>query len=184
MGCFSESEPALEAAISVKPDFFVTEADLAGRNGYDVVRRLKSLIRVECIICASDSGAYKYEAITVNMSGYVSSAGGLQEIIECIQTIQKGQPYVSPALLDLLNHPTVQPMLRRLGEQERNVLRLLAQGLENDDIADKLGIKSITLNSHYKHLKEKLGLQSTRQLIVFAAQNFLKKPIFATDIKY
>ncbi len=176
-GCYTENETAYQAALKFNPAFFITEADLPGQNGYDLVRKVKTLARIECIVFSSSSGAFKYEATTVNVSGYVSHNANLEEVFECIQTIQQGRRYISPDIQNLQIYSVPEPNLRRLGEQERNALRLLAQGLENEEIATTLNIMHTTLSSHYRNIKEKLGLHSTRQLTIFAAQNFLKKPI-------
>ena len=175
----TDQDEAYQATIRDNPDFFITEVDLVGNNGYELVRLIKMKSKVDCIICVSSSGTYKYETFNINMSGYVSPEGGIKEILECVQTIQLGKRYISPYLSDVLMPQTALPLLRRMGNQEINVLRLLACGMENEEIAFKLNIKTVTLNSHFKNLKEKLNLTTTRQLTIFAAQNFLKRSITA-----
>ncbi|MEZ0487510.1 LuxR C-terminal-related transcriptional regulator [Fibrella aquatica] len=180
LGTHTDQNDAYQAAIRTTPDFFITEADLIGTNGYELVRLLKTQLKIDCIICVSSSATYKYETFNINMSGYVSPEGGIQEILECIHTIQLGKRYISSYLSEILMPQTALPLLRRMGDQEINVLRLLACGLENEDIASKLNIKLFTLNTHFKNIKTKLNLSTTRQLAIFAAQNFLKKPITST----
>ncbi|WP_266364334.1 response regulator transcription factor [Tellurirhabdus rosea] len=177
-GIFCEPAPALEHLASQQPDFFLTESYLAGVNGYELVRQAKQLCRADCVMRVSDTGLSTHEALTTNLSGYLTPGAGPEEYLTCLRHIRQGRRYVSPALMDWLrdtsSHPEKgAPLLRRLSDREKQVLRLLADGLENDAIADALGISSTTLTSHFANLKQKLGLTTTRQLVIYAARHSL-----------
>lgn len=172
LGCFSSSAKAIHTARHQSPRFFITETHLLEESGYEAVRQLRRTVKTACVIWINKEQDCWQEALKADLSGYLDPTGGMGELEECLQTIQRGERYISPSLLKWLRPSPQSPLLSRLSARETQVLRLLAEGLENEDIAIRMAIQPGTVPSYFKTLQQKLGLSSTRHLLLFAARQF------------
>lgn len=99
-----------------------------------------------------------------------SVESGTDELLLCLKTIQQGRRYISPAIDLPMNANIAKDLsdLSGLGVRDQEILTFLAQGIENEQIADKLSMSISTLNSHFSRIKTKLQVGSTRELVVRA----------------
>lgn len=168
-GCFTQTNEAIETATARNPDYFLTETDLPDNNGYSVIRQVKQRVKVDCIIRTTGRKKNMQDALQTNVSGYLHAVNsGIDELLICLKTIQQGKRYISSDIELPLNSGAIQEIenLNNLSERERTVLKLMLQGTENEQIASVLNMSVHTLNSHLTHMKAKLGVNTTRQLVV------------------
>lgn len=168
-GYFTQPELAVSAALAHQPDFFLTEVDLPGIDGYTIIQQVKQLVKVDCIIRTSAQRRYFRDALNTNVSGYLhATESGIDELTLCLQTIKQGKRYISPSIALPLSTTAVQdhPELSNLTERDRAVLQKLAKGTDNEKIAQTLHMSIHTLNSYLGQLKSKLNVGSTRELVV------------------
>lgn len=168
---------AIQQIWTTKPDFFITNANLKPYNGYDIVQQVRQMGKTECVIWVSGREDNWESALDTNLSGYLDPANGLDELVDCLKAIREGRRYISPSLRNWIGHPPRHPWLARLSEREEQALRLLAEGLENETIAARLGVSLTTISSYFTVLRQKLGLSSVRQLVVFAARQFRPRKV-------
>lgn len=168
-GCFTQADMAIAAALGQQPDFFLTETDLPGASGYDVIRQVKQLVKTDCIIRTTGQRRHIQDGVNTNVSGYLHAVeSGMEELFLCLQTIRQGNRYISPAIDLPLSTRAVQEQSEpgSLSERERAVMHQLSKGTENELIAQLLFMSVHTLNTHLSHLKVKLNVSTTRELVV------------------
>lgn len=175
----SDGEELLEEARRKTPDVIVTEIALSLLNGLEVIRRaaaeglpckvlvLTDICDRESILAAFDSGA----------RGYLLKDADCGCIAEGIRAVNGLGTYLGPRVSDLLvgagSHPAPHDILLRLTVREREVLKLLAEGLSSKDIAFHLGISNKTVDTFRRHCLKKLRLKSSADLIRFAIRTGL-----------
>ncbi len=170
-GCFAQAALAIAAALDQQPDFFLTETDLPDASGYDIIRQVKQLVKTDCIIRTTGQRKHLLDGLNTNVSGYLhATESGVDELLLCLQTIQQGKRYISPAIDLPLSTRVAQQKLEpgNLSERERAVLQHLSKGTENELIADLLFMSVHTLNTHLSHLKAKLKVNTIRELVVLS----------------
>jgi two-component system NarL family response regulator len=158
------------------------------RSGIDATREIRDAmphVRV-LMLTVSDEEADLYEAIKAGASGYLLKEVSTDEVPEAIRSVMAGQSRISPSMASKLltefatwnrrsgpagvNGPT-------LTERELEVLRLVAQGLANKDIARELFISENTVKNHVRNILEKLHLHSRMEAVVYAVrENLLDLP--------
>ncbi len=160
-----------------KVDVILLDINLPDVNGIDLCKRIKKefpAIRVLGISTFSDR-SYISRMINNGASGYLVKSASAEEISEAIQTVLRGRLYLSLEMEHLLNATSAIPtgILPVLTRREKEVLRLIADGLTNNQIAEKLFISPLTVDSHRKNLLTKLNVKNTASLITTAFEHQL-----------
>lgn len=173
-------EETLRLAEELGPDVVLLDIGMPGGSGIETVRRLKEklpALKVLFLTMHEEEGML-LEALNAGGDGYVIKRADQPEIIQAIRAVRRGDVYVHPAMTRaLLNQPEsterpqepVEPLTRR----EIDVLRLLARGNTNRQIADLLTLSVRTIESHRANLMGKLGLTSRVELVTYAEENEL-----------
>ena len=172
LGYFEDPEEAIWTAQQLHPRFFIPDTDLPHQNGYALIRRVKILVETDGIVFTSSHDILTPEAFYTDVSGYIEpSDQNSKELLACMQTIQEGRRYISPSLSNPVEQNLIRllPLVQQLNARERDFLTLLAQGLDNDEIARRLTVTPHTVSMSLNRLKQKLGYSTSRQLVVFAA---------------
>jgi DNA-binding NarL/FixJ family response regulator len=182
-----EARDGLEAvaeATRTEPQVAVLDADLPNGDGV----RAAGLIRdrlPECrivILAAEEDPEVLTSAVEVGASGYVTKASPLSELVEAIRSVHRGDTLVPAQMLGGLLERLIRrrqeqdEAVRRLGRltaREREVLSLLAQGGDNDSIAQALVISPQTARTHIQNVLVKLGVHSRLEAAALAIQNGL-----------
>jgi DNA-binding NarL/FixJ family response regulator len=148
-----------------QPDVILMDVNLPDKSGTELCKEVKKLYPTLRILGLS---TFNQQAVVRNMmdngaSGYVLKNATKEELLEAIDTVVNGDTYFSQEVEHSLNEPPAQqPVITR---REKEVLQLIAEGLTNAEIAEKLFISIPTVNTHRKSIIEKFAVKNTATLI-------------------
>jgi two-component system response regulator NreC len=179
VGEAESAERAIFEALSSKPDVVVMDVVMPGKSGIDgtpAVLRAVPETKV-LVLSMQDDPRYVREAFEAGAVGYVLKEAVDTEVIGAIRAVAGGERYVHPALGARLIAADAEERKRAeedpLSDREREVLRLLALGHTNQEIASQLYISVRTAETHRAHIMQKLGLSSRAELVRYALDNRL-----------
>lgn len=164
-----DGEAALRLARKTKPDIVMLDITMPRMNGLETARRLRTELPKTAIIVLSvhADAAYMQEMMRLGARGYLLKDSGPTELRRAVETVHRGQTYFPRGLPAT---DAEQPMrnLERLSAREREVLTLVAEGLSNKEIAQKLSVSVRTVEAHREHITNKLSLRGVASLTRFA----------------
>jgi len=183
IGECENGQDAIRRALELKPDVILMDVGLPDIPGYDATRAIKKELPAVIILALTmhESDAYFFEMLNAGASGYVPKKAAPTELVNAIRVVYAGGVYLYPSLAKTL----VQDYLTRaeqdndagafdgLTERERQVLTLIADGLSNQQVADKLVISVKTVERHRANILAKLGLHSRTELVKYAIRKGL-----------
>jgi DNA-binding NarL/FixJ family response regulator len=170
VGEAGDARDALEQAAALAPDVIVLDIRLPDLNGIEVAARLRdagSQAKVVALSAFSDK-RFVTAMLRSGASGYVTKSAAGTELVRAIRAVAEGQGYFSPEIAGALaaevrDQPLAgdaQPLARR----EREVLRLIAEGVRSPAIATQLHVSVATIEVHRRNIMRKLGLRSVAEL--------------------
>lgn len=165
MGHATNAESCLSFLKLHEPDVILMDVNLPDKSGIDLCKEVKQLYPAIAILGLS---TFNQQAVIKNMidngaSGYVLKNATKEELLEAINSALKGKVYYSFEVLNSLRKPEPNQLL--ITRREKEVLLLIAEGLTNAAIAEKLFISIPTVNTHRKSLLEKFDVKNTAMLI-------------------
>ena len=183
VGEASDGEEAVEKAGESLPDVVLMDIKMPRSSGIEACRAIKDVApsaRI-VILTMSDEEEDLFDAIKAGASGYLLKDIPLDQVAEAVRSVHGGQSLISPSmavkLIDefkQMSQPDRGPTTTfRLTERELEVLRLVAQGLNNKDIAKRLFISENTVKNHVRNLLEKLQLHSRMEAVLYAVREKL-----------
>lgn len=170
----ASGQEALQAARERPPDVAVLDLRMPGMDGLDAMRRLKDVAPTTRIVVLTSywSDDELFPALRAGALSYLLKDVSGHELAEAVRRAARGEPTMSPRIVQRLMTDIVashgEPAPESLTPRETEVLRLLAGGLSNQEIADRLGIAEATVKGHVGHLLAKLGLSDRTQAAVHA----------------
>jgi DNA-binding NarL/FixJ family response regulator len=166
----AEALPLLRA---LRPRVVLLDINMPKTSGIDAITLIKAESPESRIVMLSmhDSREYISSSIMRGAAGYVLKEVPTSEVVEAIVTVAGGQTYFSSGVRDLLLNAGPLPTGERLTRREHEVARLVAAGKSNREIGDELGISEATVETHRKHLKRKLGVSTTADLVRFVLEH-------------
>jgi DNA-binding NarL/FixJ family response regulator len=180
----SDGEEAVRAANQHSPDVVLMDIRMPVMDGIEATRRLPRQ-RV-LILTTFGLDQYILEALRAGASGFLLKDAPTQEVVAAVRAVAAGDAVLSAAvtrqLLDQVARRLPAAVSRRpdelelLTEREREVLRMLANGLSNAEIAGALVVSEATVKSHVSHLLGKLGLRDRVQAVIYAYETRLIAP--------
>ena len=185
VGEASGGTEAVEAAVDSTPDIVLMDVRMPRGSGIDACTAIKSAVPSAKIIMLtiSDEEADLYEAIKAGAMGYLLKEISIEEVASAIRAVSGGQSLISPSMASkVLNEFALmikrtdngqQVPAPRLTAREMEVLRLVARGLNNRDIAKELFISENTVKNHIRNILEKLQLHSRMEAVVYAVREKL-----------
>ena len=174
-------------AESAAPDVVLLDVRMPKRSGIEACLAIKEAVPSAKIIMltVSDEEADLYEAVKSGASGYLLKDSSIEEVAQAVRVVADGQSLISPSMAIKLIDEFKQmskpekasgPGLR-LTERELDVLRLVAQGHSNKEIAARLYISENTVKNHVRNMLEKLQLHSRMEAVMYAVrENLLEFP--------
>lgn len=179
-----DGEEAIEKAVKYNPDVILLDINMPKMNGIDVLRRLKDLGVKSNIIMLTihEDREYLRETIKIGANGYVLKDSDADSLIKAIRDVNDGKTYIQPSIASLLVNDISRveensdfQKIESLTKREYEVLTLIAEGLNNKDIADKLYISEKTVKNHVSSIFKKLDVNDRIQAAIFAFKNNIKK---------
>ncbi len=161
------------------PRVAVLDVRLPDGSGIDLCRDIRShMPEVACLILTGyDDDAAVNAAVLAGASGYVLKDVGGARLVDAVRAVAAGRSLLDPALVDSAakrireRADAEDPRLGSLGLRERQILRLIADGLTNRQIGDTLGIAEKTVKNYVSSLLNKLGLERRTQAVLFQLQH-------------
>lgn len=175
------AEEAVAMARLEKPDVFVLDVGLPGKNGIEAIRQIREVSPSTRILVLTmhDDVAYLREAFAAGASGYLVKRAADVELVLAVRAVAAGERYVHPSLGAALLVGTASPAGSSAGSQDQlsqreiEILRLLAVGHTNAEIARNLHLSVRTIETHRAHVQQKLGLRSRADLARYARERGL-----------
>jgi NarL family two-component system response regulator LiaR len=167
-------------AQALRPDVILMDLVMPEMDGIEATRRITAeQPGVHILVLTSFAADDKvFPAIKAGALGYILKDSGPAELVQAIHQVYRGQPSLEPSIalkmLQELSHPPQRPPTPEpLSERELEVLRLLAQGKSNREIADQLVITELTVRTHVSNILGKLHLASRTQAALYALKEGL-----------
>jgi two-component system NarL family response regulator len=185
VGEASDGAEALEKAVETAPDIVLMDVRMPKRGGIDACTSIKDAVPSTKIIMLtiSDEEADLYDAIKAGAMGYLLKEISIEEVASAIRAVHGGQSLISPSMASKLLNEFASMIKRsderqqvptpRLTDREMEVLRLVAKGMNNRDIAKQLFISENTVKNHIRNILEKLQLHSRMEAVVYAVREKL-----------
>ena len=185
VGEASDGAEAVQKAQELMPDVVLMDVRMPTRSGIEAAREIRDVMpHVKILMLTiSDEEADLYEAIKAGASGYLLKEIPIEEVADAIRSVWQGQSRISPSMASKLltefaaisraadeRPPMPSP---RLTDREMEVLKLVAQGKNNRDIAKELFISENTVKNHIRNILEKLHLHSRMEAVVYAVREKL-----------
>jgi DNA-binding NarL/FixJ family response regulator len=159
------------------PDVILLDINLPEISGIELCKKIYQQFPSIKILGMSTFSERSYisRMIENGASGYLIKSASAEEIAEAIQTVMLGKMYLSVAMEHMMKPLSVLPSddLPALTKREKEVLQLISEGLTNNQIAEKLFISPLTVDSHRKNLLTKLNVNNTASLIKLAVKHGL-----------
>jgi len=179
VGEAGNAKDAIFRARAMKPDVILLDVVMPGESGIDVLPKLKkeSPETQVLVLSMQDDPSYVREAFAAGASGYVLKEAADEEVVAAVREVAGGGRYVHPTLgarlvaADAAERAAAEA--DPLSDREREVLRLLALGHTNQEIAEQLYISVRTAESHRAHIMEKLRLTTRAELVRYALSHDL-----------
>ena len=175
-------DEAVALAASLRPDVVLMDIAMPGMGGLEATRQIKARFpdMHVLVLTMHRSDEYFFEMLKAGASGYVLKGAETNELIGAIRAVARGEVFLYPTMAKQL----LQDYLNRLKEgaglsqptltpREREILRLLAEGYSNKEIAERLIVSPSTIHSHRTNLMRKLNLSSRHDLIRYARERGL-----------
>jgi DNA-binding NarL/FixJ family response regulator len=177
-----EADDAAKALLDVescRPDIVIADLSLGKTSGFTLLENLK--VRHDdlpvLVLSMHDEAVYAERVVRLGAKGYLMKSEGPAKVMEAIERILAGEIYVSEKIksrmLQKLGEAGTRPLIpsvESLSNRELEVFKLLGEGLETQQIADVLALSVKTVEAHIAHLKEKLDLKTSRELLVYAVR--------------
>ncbi|HYF10696.1 MAG TPA: response regulator transcription factor [Actinomycetota bacterium] len=182
VGEASDGEEVVARAQELMPDVILMDVRMPKKSGIEAATEIKdALPHVKILMLTiSDEEADLYEAIKAGASGYLLKEIPIDEVADAIRSVWAGQSRISPSMASKLltefaaisKASDEKPQLAtpKLTDREMEVLQLVAQGLNNRDIAKQLFISENTVKNHIRNILEKLHLHSRMEAVVYAVR--------------
>ena len=183
VGEASDGVAATDMATTLVPDVVLLDVRMPRRSGIEACRAIKEAVPSVAVIMltVSDEEADLYEAVKGGAAGYLLKDSSIDEVAQGVRVVAEGQSLVSPSMAVKLIDEFKQmskpdrgqvPGIR-LTDRELEVLRLVATGMNNREIAKKLFISENTVKNHVRNMLEKLQLHSRMEAVMYAVREKL-----------
>lgn len=171
VGEVEDDAEALEACRRHQPDVIVLDLRMPKQNGFDTIRELRREGVTTRVLVFSNyaSGDEIDQAFKAGAQGFVVKDMPLEQLLEAIRAVHRGETYLPSEIASRLNQRTMSPLTPR----ELEVLQLVAKGFSNKDISDTLHLAEGTVKLHLTNILTKLNVSARTQAILVAVKRGL-----------
>jgi DNA-binding NarL/FixJ family response regulator len=175
----ADGAAAVAAAAALRPDVAILDVRMGEVDGISACREIRSACPETSVLILTSFGTEEavLASLMAGASGFLLKNAGRATLLQAVRTLASGQSLLDPAVTRGVMHRLVELTARvgpaevaQLSEREREVLRLVAEGLTNRAIAERLVISEATARNHVSHILEKLGLSRRSQAAALAAR--------------
>lgn len=181
VGEAGDGAEALALIQAARPDIALMDIDLPKLDGLQVVSRVRELgLPTRIVVLTAHKQPEFFNAfMDADVAGYLLKENAATELIACLRSVARHEPYVSPSLTRMLlarresaaELRRQRPGLHLLTPAESRILKLIAEDKTTKEIASMLGISPNTVDNHRANISQKIGLQGTHSLLKFAFEN-------------
>lgn len=176
----SDGLECLDLLNHIRPDVLLLDINMPKMNGLEVlqeIRKQKMNIKV-LVLTIHNEVEYLLRAVDIGINGYILKDSESSVLKKAIFAVHNGETYIQPSLSPLLNSKMIdrdvdKEKIKSLTRRELDVLKLLAEGLFNKEIAFKLDISERTVKNHVSNIFKKIDVADRTQAAVFAIRNNL-----------
>jgi DNA-binding NarL/FixJ family response regulator len=160
-----------EAASARTPDVVIIDPWRAGVDVAEIVGRLQSQVKAPIVVFTSDGGARLLsEALKAGVKGYVRKDSPSEDLVRAIEAARTGEFYVDPGLSSTI---VLDDGDRTLSARQGEILQMLADGMQTDAVAEKLGLSTETVRTHTKRILAKLEASTRTQAVAIGIRHGL-----------
>jgi two-component system response regulator NreC len=178
-----DGRQALQEVQRLHPDIVLMDITMPDMNGIEATRQIKRVspdVRV-LILTMHENEEYVFQALRAGASGYILKEAADTDLISALHVVQNGNFYLSPTAQSVMVGDYLQRVrageekdsYSSLTEREREILKLVAEGHTNNQIAERLVISPKTVDTHRTHVMDKLNLHSRAELVKYAMRRGL-----------
>ncbi len=170
VGEAEDGQEAVWQAARHRPDVILMDLEMPRKNGLEAIKEIKAeQPEAKILILTSFAEDNKiFAAIEAGALGCLLKDSAPQELMRAIRDVYRGELTLHPAIARKMLHAQTKPAASPLTDRELEVLKLMAQGLDNHDIAAELVISLPTVRSHVTHILDKLNLSNRTQAVLYA----------------
>lgn len=175
-----DAQTALQMIYAVKPDILIVDISLHGPDGLDLLKsvRAKDPTLPVLILSMHDESIYAERSLRAGANGYIMKQEATENVLVALRRILNREIYVSPQIANRMLRRFVSAgaahgkhsSMDELSDRELEVLRLMGQAHSTRQIADALHLSVKTVETYQAHLKEKLALKNSRELVQYAIE--------------
>jgi DNA-binding NarL/FixJ family response regulator len=164
-------EHVADVAKDAKPDVVIIDPWRAGVDVGEIVGQLQSQVKAPIVVFTSDGGARLLsEALKAGVKGYVRKDSPSADLVRAIEAARTGEFYVDPGLSSTI---VLDEGDRTLSARQREILQMLADGMQTDAVAEKLGLSTETVRTHTKRILAKLEASTRTQAVAIGIRHGL-----------
>jgi two-component system response regulator NreC len=183
IGEAQDGRHAIQEALRLRPDVVLMDITMPDMNGIEATRQIKKeLADIKVLVLTMhENEEYVFQALRAGASGYILKEAADTELITALHIVQNGHFYLSPTAQSVMVGDYLQRVhsgeekdsYNSLTEREREILKLVAEGFTNNQIAERLVISPKTVDTHRTHVMDKLNLHSRAELVKYAMRRGL-----------
>lgn len=183
VGEAADGEQAIAMVEKLQPHVVLMDISMPGMSGLEAIRQIRRAFPHVKVLALTihESEDYILHVLRAGVHGYVVKRAAGQELLSAIRAVVRGESYLHPAIvkvvlsdyLQRLEHGQEEPVLT---EREREIVRLIAEGYKNREIAQRLNISLKTVETHRANIMQKLNINDRVQLVRFAIRTRLIEP--------
>ena len=182
-----DGQQAIEAVRRHRPAVVLMDIQMPGLDGLEATRRILGDAGNETrvlILTTFERDDYVFEALQIGASGFLLKTAPPEDLLTAVRVVSRGEALLSPSVTrrviqEVTRHQRRAPRspdLDRLTQRELEVLRLLAEGRSNAEIAAELYLSEATVKTHTSSILSKLGLRDRMQVVIFAYKQGITEP--------
>lgn len=174
-GLAADGAEAFSKIEELRPDVALVDVAMPRLNGVEIVRGLlEDGVETGVILYSGQGGrALVFEALDAGARGFVLKGGPLSDLLRAVRIVARGGTFIDGELAGILSRAGTSEQIRSLTPREREVLRLLADGMRNDEVSKRLSISQFTVRTHVEHAMEKLQAKTRTEAVAKALRDSL-----------